>query len=277
VLATVPALATVAWFYQLWGGLTPPKFQGQHASWNPATPAFTLSLFAIYSLLFVGWLWPGLVRLWAQRRTGGWLVIVLCVLVGLIAAALPVTNYLYEPRATGLWNVVRLMEDRGLTLGRTPPQVPFVPTKADEVPPRPQFGHTSPLLLALTPLGLIALAAWLAQLPRRRAWLYFLTLAGFLAAQTANANAWQRYLEPFLLILMALMAADIAVTEDAPPRLPRWLGGPGPRARWVGPLVLGVLGAGLTAFTLWNDPIFVQDWPSDPLGIPLPPPPVVVR
>lgn len=46
----------------------------------------------------------------------------------------------------------------------------------------------------------------------------------FIAAQTANAMVWQRYSQPFCLILLALAAGRTAGPEDRPP--PRCAAGP---------------------------------------------------
>lgn len=227
---SLPAIASLVYFYRMWGGLTPPHFHKQHASgFNLATPAFALALIAIFSHFFLVWLAPGLAVL--GRSVRGRLIMGAAVGVGVLLALIPETTYLYEPRSTGLWNVVKALDQRGVVLG----------------------DRTSPLLLALSPLGALCVAAWLAQLASasggrrvREAWIIGLGLAGFVAAQTANSNAWQRYLEPMLLMVMALMAA----------MLPR----PAVRWAWVGPAVLGLLLAALTAWTLWREPVFVRTW-----------------
>ncbi len=243
LLVSIPAFGSLAWFHHLWHGLTPPAFREQHGGGaNPATPAFAMSLFAVYSCFFGAWIWPGLLRLWQERRAGGWLILLPGLLLGIIAAAVPKTTFVYEARATGLWNVVRAA-DR-LTI----------------------HGHTSPIILVLAPAGMVALSAWLVQLPRRRAWTYGLALLGFVLAQTANTNAWQRYLEPMFLLTLAMMAADLAAHPGVPLPNRRGLA----RARILGPVGLGVLGALLTVFTLWSEPVFVKDWPDHPLAAPPP-------
>jgi hypothetical protein len=225
VAATLPAFATVYWFYTIWGGLTPPQFQKQHAGANFATPAFVLALIAIYSHFFIAWTAPGLHALMRLPRAK-W-VVGGCVVAGLACAAIPETTFLYEERASGLWNLVKLAERFHLTIG----------------------GRTSLVMLALAPAGAVMLAAWLVQLPRKQAWLFGLALAGWCAAQTANANAWQRYCEPMLLMVMALMAASVPSSGR---RAGRWL--------WIGPTILAGLLAALTAYTLWSEPIVRKVW-----------------
>jgi hypothetical protein len=87
---------------------------------------------------------------------------------------------------------------------------------------------------------------------------YGLALAGFVLAQTANTNAWQRYLEPLFLMLMALMAAEIGwkpVLRGGEWRARCWVW-----AAWAGPLALAALSAALTAYTLWSEPVVVKTW-----------------
>lgn len=227
LVASLPAIASLAYFYKLWGGLTPPSFHKQHAAgFNFATPAFALALIAIFSHFFLAWLAPGLAALGKSIR--GRVVMAAAVAAGLLLAVLPETTYVYEARSTGLWNVIKALDQRGVVLG----------------------GRTSPLMVALAPLGALCVAAWLAHLVSaqrvREAWIMGLGLAGFIAAQTANTNAWQRYLEPMLLIVMALMAAML------PRPVVRWA--------WMGPALLGLLLGALTAYTLWREPIFVITW-----------------
>lgn len=257
--ATLPAVASLFYFHRLWNGLTPPHFQQQHAAaWNPATPALVLTLLAIYSCFFIAWTWPGLARLWRERKTGaggagggGWLILIPCIVIGLLLAAIPVTTFEYEARASGLWELVRIMDERKLSFGM----------------------RTSPILLLGAPLGIVLFAAWLIQLPRRRAWVYALALLGFTLAQSANANAWQRYLEPMLLITLALMAADLAARPASPLPPPWWVGGR--RALVIGPVLLALVLAAVTIREL-SAPRFDARWPIDPLGSlsdPVPPPP----
>lgn len=224
---SLPAIASLGYFYKLWGGLTPPYFHKQHAAgFNLATPAFALALMAIFSHFFLAWMAPGLMvlgRSWRGRVLMGG-----AIATGLLLAVIPETTFVYEARSTGLWNVVKALDQRGVVLK----------------------GRTSPVMLALAPLGALCVVAWMAQLVSARrvrdAWILGLGLAGFVAAQTANTNAWQRYLEPMLLMVMALMAA----------MLPR----PAVRWAWAGPALLGLLLAALTAYTLWREPIFVMTW-----------------
>lgn len=240
LLATLPAVLMLWWFYRLWGGSLinhNQELRSRHGTApNYATPAFAMSLWAVFSVFFGAWVWPGIVGLWKSRD--GVLMLGLAVVVGVLAATIPETTFLYDDpathvsRATGLWNIVFRLDLHGITLA----------------------GRTSPLILLLAPLGMIALAGWLARMPGRCPWVYGLSLAGFALAQSANSAAWQRYIEPMLLMVMALMAAEIA-------------GSPGTRdsrlttlLKWTGPIVLGLAHALLTAVTLWRAGEVVKTW-----------------
>jgi hypothetical protein len=216
--ACVPAVAVLGWFAALWHGLTPPSFQGQHEHGvNATTPAFFLALVGVFSPFFAAWWWPGMVRLWRGARwaTFG------AAAFGLAAAALPATTYLYEPRASGLWQVVRAMESRGIAyIG----------------------GRTSILILVLATIGAPMLAAWLAIVEGKRRWIIGCAIAAFVASQCANANCWQRYHEPLILILFALMAAGSARPEREPGTV-RFV-------RWAGPVALGALLAAVLVYGL---------------------------
>ena len=221
VVFSLPAFAIVAYFFKLWQqGLTPPHFRDQHAGGNAATPAFSFSLIALYSMFFVAWLWPALVRLWREQR----LLVIATAAAGLVVAIIPETTYLREPRSSGLWNIVKFLDDHKLTIA----------------------GRTSPLILLLSPIGAICLAAWLSLLNARDRAIFLAALAGFTIAQSFNANAWQRYLEPMFLIVLALMAAGSPPSSDA------WSHRLRP-FRLAGPALLSVILAAATIHLLTQD------------------------
>lgn len=222
VLVTVPAFALIAWLAKLWGGLTPPRFASQHASGaNLATPAFALALVGVYSLFLGGWMLPALVRLWREHRG----VVLGSGLVGVLLAVVPTTTYVYEQRATGLWNVVGWMDRHGLNL----------------------LGRTSPLIVVLAGWGGVAMSGWLTRCSGRDRWLLVGMLLAFIAGQTPNSNAWQRYFEAWLLILLAVMALSGRSRSDGPADVePGWVG----RWRIAGPIGLAAVLAAVTAVSL---------------------------
>jgi hypothetical protein len=100
------------------------------------------------------------------------------------------------------------------------------------------------LLLVLTPVGTVSLLLWAWAMPHRSRWILLSAVAGFIAAQCVSAQLWQRYTEPFVLMLVALMAAEVWPTTDRSRR----------RLGIVGPVVLAVALAGVTTFKISTGP-----------------------
>lgn len=187
VLASVPAFGVLAWFVRMWGGLTPPTFQGQYSSVSLAAFPFLLSLVGLGSVFFVGYLADPLADALRPRHRR---VVLLAAAVGAVAAIVPNTTYSVPNRASGLWNLVKI-----------------VPTIAH---------HTSPVLVLGSALGAGALAVWWRALPPRVAWILFAALGAFGAAQAMSGQVWQRYNEPMVLLTLSLMASHARPIGMAP-------------------------------------------------------------
>ena len=242
--AVVPAALLLKRFVTLWGGLVPPRFQGQYAGgFNAAAVAFFLALLALMSVFFVPVLWPRLVRMWRERR--GALGVALA--SGAMAAVIAPSNYDYGAgRRTGLWNLAAKF---------------------------PTIGHTSLLMLVLSACGAAALAAWVWPLRARDKLVTLAAIAGFWVALGASVELWQRYTEPFLLMMLAVMSAltlEREHEEEAkyPSGWTRW---------WAlsGPVVLaGVFAAAglwsLRGAPLLTDPPPPAKAPGDTSTIPAP-------
>ncbi len=198
---TLPAFAAVVAFYSLWGGLVPPSFQGQYPrAINPAAPAFILSLLGGFGVFYSIHLVPAL------RHPRRWTIPAAMLAAALLALAFPTSFDKEAGRWSGLWNVAR---DLPAPAGR------------------------SLLIVPLAALGGGILAAWALVLPRNSALVLGSALAGFVAAQSASLQLWQRYNEPFVLMLLALAASSLESS--------------GPGRRWIGPTLLAAL---LGAFSL---------------------------
>ncbi len=178
IALTLPAFLVVAWFVRHWGGLTPPRFQSDITGVNPATPAFILVQIAVLTIGFGPWLAPALLRALRHRP----LIPLAGAGVGLLLALIPPTTFDADAgRYSGWWSLAHA--------------APVL------------FGRTSAAFLILAPVGGVVLAGALSGVPRRTAWLMLGALTAFAVAQSATINSWQRYHEPFLLILLALLAA----------------------------------------------------------------------
>lgn len=225
LMATIPALLALGLFYQLWNGhLTPPAFAGQHArAINPAAPAFVLAILGLASAFYLPLLWPALRDGFKQSP----LTIGAAAVVGLLIAAIPETSFSHEQgRWSGLWNVV------------------------DKIPAPLE---RSPLIIALAVAGAVATTAWAAALSTHRRWVCLAALVAFAAASAANIQLWQRYVEPFILILTAIMAADgIGKRERVPPLF---------RA---GPAALALMLASVTAAKLATEKSVIEPHAPQP-------------
>lgn len=176
--ATAPALMVLAYFVVTWGGLTPPSFQGQYAGVDFASYAFVLSLVGLGSLPFVFYLVDALIDLTKTRRSH----IAMVMGAGAVAAVLPNTTFgVDKGNFSGIWGLTREL-----------------PTIA---------GHTSPVIVALSSFGAFMLLAWWRALSLRDRWIMLGTWFGFATAQAMSYQLWQRYHEPMVLMMLAIMAA----------------------------------------------------------------------
>jgi len=198
LLLTLPAFAIVAWFVHLWQGPTPPRFQQDIGGVNPATPAFILLQVPILMIGFGPWLFPAFIRaLRDHPRT-----ILLSAGIGLALALLPITTENPDAgRYSGWW----------MLAGKAPVL----------------FGRTGVVFVVLAPLGAMLLCGALLGVTRRTGWVLLGSLVAFAVAQSATINSWQRYHEPFLIILLAMLAAsqpaDLRATPFARLRIPGML------------------------------------------------------
>jgi hypothetical protein len=213
--ATLPAIGAIGVFVWLWRGLTPPLFHagadtemelaGTHTGVNPSVVLLTLALLGAGGLFFAGFLARPLREAWSGRR--GLLLRAVSIGAGgamLLALMLPSSFSREGGRYSGLWNVI----------ARAPAPM-----------------DRSPIMLVLAPLGGVCLAALWVCLPRRAGWMLTGAVAGFALAQSANHQAWQRYVEPMVLVTLLLGAA--LVWQPRPDRPPRWAS--------AGPVALGAL------------------------------------
>ena len=172
---------------------------------SPAAPALVLALVGLFGSFFVI---PLLRR--AERTAAEWRFIGALALLGVVVAVLPRTSYDYSAgRFSGLWNVTHHL---------------------------PTIAYRSPLIVALAGVGGAIAAVFLLALNQRDRILFAAALALFAIAQVVNANAWQRYNEPFILMFLALVVSRIQTSQN--------LGGGTATKEWrvaAGPIVLAGL------------------------------------
>jgi len=184
-IACFPAAAFLLYFYGLWGGLTPPSFQFQYHRANWAGPAFVLCVFGVLSVFYGGYVLPRLVE--AMRTRPGLLVAA----AGLGAAfgIIPRTTSggdddFLAGRRTGLWEIAATLKAHG---------VPFM------------ANHTSPFIVALAILGAVALGALIASWRASPRLIIIAAFLGYGLAMAQGGELWQRYAEPFALLMMIVV------------------------------------------------------------------------
>ena len=206
-VATVPAALCLAYFVQKWGGLTPPRFQSDVPGFSLATPAFILLQFTVIACGLLPWIARPVAVAWRQHR----LRLVIAGAAGLLLAALPETTASFEQgRFGGWWGVIGRLPVIG--------------------------GHSSVVMLVAAPLGAVALAALLLGLPPRHRLVIGVALLAFTAALTANAYSWQRYHEPWLLVILPVLAL-LQRDRGSEPR----------GTAWIPPIALVLLLGAITA------------------------------
>lgn len=185
ILLSLPAFGLLGAFIWMWGGLVPPRFQTphgaiipHHSGWkhegpNWAVPMFILALLGGVMVLALPGMWKFL-----KKKRQVWVRLCWIMLIWLPVAAFPRSDWNEaEGRYSGLWNFAKkfaVVEERSV------------------------------LLVPLSVLG-AGLVGWvLMSLPRRWGILWGVTLFSFILAQTANAMAWQKYYEPFAVMLVVL-------------------------------------------------------------------------
>jgi len=246
ILASVPAFLAVAWFVHRWHGLVPPMFQGgafddvinepfpRNSGGNPSVLTVILALAGIIGTFFVGFAWPTVQRLIRLDRAL-WMRVITWGLVGGVLAALPVSTYNQDAgRFTGVWDIAR----------RTP-----------------VVAGRSLFLVAAAAWGAAIIGLWFSALSRRDRWMFLGAWAGFIAAQMPSMQAWQRYYEPFILLVFMLAAVQAACSADAAAAIRAMHAAPEPDAdavvrpavpRWAaaGPVALALLLAAVTVIRL---------------------------
>lgn len=182
IMGAALPVAVLGWLVWLWGDLTPPAYRDMHdAGANPASFAFALLCFGVFGVWFMPAAWEQVKRLRLTDWTAWG-----CVLMGIASGLVVRTDFERMERSFGwIW----------------------------EGPIRrfPDVGGRSLVVLAGAPVGaLVLLLLWRrARAAGRSAegTILLLTTLGWLCAQTLNTMAWQRYFEPMVLIVLAMLCA----------------------------------------------------------------------
>ncbi|MEL7472570.1 MAG: hypothetical protein AAGK04_04570 [Planctomycetota bacterium] len=250
LVATLPAFAMVGAFVALWGGLTPPMFQGQYPPGvSLAGPAFVLALVGAIGLFFLGWWWPMLTSSLAAspgaNRGPAWLGAAGAVLGAGVVAIAVATDYDKDAgRWTGLWNVAQRL---------------------------PAPGGRSVVIVGLAMLGGLTIWSVVRPLSAPIRWTLLAAGLAFVVAFSAGHELWQRYAEPFVLLWLALALAHTGCHPDSAGRsvigvgLGVW--------RLAGPALFVVGSLVLAGAQVWRAPPLGEIDPDAPLPWTTPPPP----
>ena len=211
-------------FVALWGGLLPRVefIREMHSSGaDPAAFPFALALVACLAPFFLAPVVGGVRGALSSLASP---LVWACGAAGLLSALSFRTDWIWKVRDYGwLWRLAKVF---------------------------PEPGGRNLLLVALAPLGGMALAAFWrsarAHGSGHRALLLLLTMSGFVCAQAANTVTWQRYFEPMTLIGLAMLAALGAAPAAGP-------GGVRAAARWAPVALLGAVQLALSGVTLYRE------------------------
>ena len=191
--ACVPALAVLGAMVVTWHGLVPPLYSAEvgpgplkqitldHQGANPALPALFFGVLGVAGVFFVPF-WTR--RVTAALRWTLWLPVAAALTA--VVSVVPATSYVFAPRASGLWNVVK-----------------HFPTVHDRSVVMPVFCFA----------GALVMLGWLRTMTPRSRVIAIGTVMGFLLANSMNSVAWQRYVEPFVLLLLAVWAVQACEAE----------------------------------------------------------------
>jgi hypothetical protein len=215
-LALLPAVACVGAFFVLWGGSMPPRFQPFHqATWNPAAITLTLALFGGFGVFLLPWVWG---RIDGVARRGAMVAAIACAML----AAVPRSDY----RKVLPPDEQRVGTRTEKTWGPTAPGVVKGAGEVgrwggpiwDAARVAPVIAGRSSLLVALAGLGgWLMMSLWSAadRLGRRLpASMLLAGIGAMVLAQCLNAQTFERYFDPWVLLALGWLAAMAASASD---------------------------------------------------------------
>ena len=211
--ALLPTLMLIGWFIYTWRGLEPPIGQAHYAGFSLAALPMVFSLFGILGAFYATAIWPELRRRLRESPRDFKPYLLAGLAVGLAAGLVPHTTFDSFFRRSGIWVLARHT---------------------------PVFFGRSVAITMLTISGALACGVLFTVLTRRDRAIFGAALLCFAVVQCANRSIFERYYEPFILLVLALATARIAAGGDV---RTSW------RARAAGPLLLGLLQIG---YTIWS-------------------------
>jgi hypothetical protein len=210
----IPAVVLIAWFVFTWHGLEPPGGQATYSGFSLAAFPMVVSLFGILGLFFVTVFWPEVRRKWCSDRAEFRPFILSGLAAGIAAGLIPHTTFVPFFRRSGMWLLARHT---------------------------PVFLGRSVVIALLTIFGGLVGGLFVMVLKRRERFIFGTALACFTIVQCANQSIFERYYEPFVLIVLGLATARIYAADES---------GISWKWRASGPAILAAAQIGFTAFRL---------------------------
>lgn len=233
-----PACIILAVCIATWGGLLPEVFRTQlydpmrdqpavkNTGINFATPAATLVVFGLYAIFYLPTCINAFKSLWPRgQRLQLIAIVVVWLTIGIFLAITSPTTYSTDSgRYGGFWALGKL---------------------------GPAIADRSLAITLLAGFGGVMLGLILAMLDRRSRWILGISVLGYWASHIVAAFAWQRYIEPLVLILLTYAACLIHKRFSSP------------AISWLAPALLGLAFIALSATRLqeltdWK----TYDWPD---------------
>ncbi|MFM7809643.1 MAG: hypothetical protein ACKPEA_17215, partial [Planctomycetota bacterium] len=212
----LPAMCVIA-FMLVWGGSVPPRFHDYHkAVWNPAAITLFLACFGLFGAVLLPGIW---LRLGRDARRGCLIMAAAAAFVG----AIPRSDY----------RKVLAPEEQAVSMGTAwmwePPPAEAVRGAGEvgrwggplwEIAKRtPSFQCRSILLIVLSGFGgAVLIGLWtLADRSGRHihALLLLAAVFGMALTQCFNAQTFQRYFDPWILLTLGWMVAMALGTDRA--------------------------------------------------------------
>jgi hypothetical protein len=209
LIVLLPAVLTIAAFMTIWGGAVPPRFQAFHQSMgNPAAPVVAVAVFGVWGL-------PLLPGLWRGADGGQRSLAVFAALLALVLSLTVESGYrkVLPPAA----------QQAGTAFQKTGDEKPIDAVVGahqvgrwggplwDAARGLPVVGGRSLAVVGMAAVGGAVLALlWSAAQLRGRglqaAWL-LAAMAGMALSQAANAQTFQRYFDPWVLLAIGWLVA----------------------------------------------------------------------
>ncbi len=212
--AMVPALLLIAYFLVTWGGLEPPGSQAGYSGFTLAPFPMSFSLFGVFGTFYAVALWPEIRECKRADNPAARRFPLYGVAAGALAGLIPHTDYHPFRRQSGIWILARHT---------------------------PVFSGHSPAIVLLSMYGGLVGGLFFLALSRRDRMIFGAALLCFAGVHCFNTSIFERYYEPFILIVLSFATARVLAASTVLANL---------KVRAAGPAMLSVIQIGITIWRL---------------------------